>query len=377
MTLETRSLFIGTMSGTSMDGLDLAAVYFKSSASPELVATQFTPYPDQLQAKLKHLATNPQATLNEACDLDSELGTFYASSINSFIEQQRLDKRDILAIGSHGQTIRHAPDSPHPYTLQIGDPNIIAALTGITVVADFRRRDIAVGGQGAPLASAFHNEIFQASDTSRAVINIGGISNITGISSDPTAPVIGFDCGPGNTFLDIVSEQEFGQKLDLDGRNARQGLVDDRLLSGIISNEPYFSAELPKTTGTDYFSPQWLEESGMDKLLPANQLATLTELTARTIGMGLHTLPFEVKECFVCGGGANNSFLMERLGQILTHCHVSTTADLGIHPNWVEAIAFAWLAHRTLTGQSGNLPSVTSANKETVLGAVYFSHENI
>lgn len=375
MTLDERSLYVGTMSGTSMDGLDLAAVKFQGERRPELITTQFTPYPAELQRRLKHLATNPNASLNESCELDSELGYFYASAINSFIDNKELQRGKIRAIGSHGQTIRHAPNTPNAYTLQIGDPNIIAATTGVNVVADFRRRDVALGGQGAPLASAFHNEIFRVPETNRAVINIGGISNITGIASNPSTEVVGFDCGPGNTFLDTVMQRHFAQKLDLDGNKAREGRINKELLSKIIANESYFSRPTPKTTGTDYFSPQWLDQTDVVTMSPADQLATLVELTVHTIGMGLQLLPFEIEECFVCGGGANNSFLMERLIAHLGSTRVSTTNDLGVHPDWVEAMAFAWLAHRTLNRRSGNLPSVTSAKKKTILGAVYFSDE--
>ncbi len=365
---------IGTMSGTSMDGLDLAAVDFSTPKHPKLIHSDFIAYPTDLKQELQSLATNPQAGINQLGQLDSRLGQFYAQAINRFIAQHQLEDRPISAIGSHGQTVLHQPDADHPFTLQIGDPNIIAANTGLTVVADFRRRDIALGGQGAPLAPAFHEQVFRSTTVNRAIINIGGIANITGLPADPELTVTGYDTGPGNTLLDLICRQRLDCDYDADGRLARQGQISTALVESILEQEDYFLQTPPKSTGTDYFSPQWLEQQRLLELGDHDLLATLSELTAVSIARGLSFLSYQVDECFVCGGGAHNSFLLERIQHHLPGRLIATTDYLGIPPDWVEAMAFAWLARQTLLQQPGNLPAVTNAQNLTILGAVYNSN---
>ncbi len=374
ITADDNRYLIGTMSGTSMDGLDLAAVDFSSSKQPKLIHSGFIAYPPDLRQDLQSLATNPQSALSKMGRLDSQLGQFYAQAINQFIADLQLDHGQISAIGSHGQTILHQPDGDYPFTLQIGDPNIIAANTGLTVVADFRRRDIALGGQGAPLAPAFHERVFRSTEVNRAIINIGGIANITGLPADPEYTVTGFDSGPGNTLIDLICRQRLGCDYDDDGRFARQGQIQTQHIASVLEQEKYFLQPPPKSTGTDYFSAQWLEQNQLLEVSDYDLLASLTELTALSIVRGLSYLPYEVDECFVCGGGAHNNFLLERIGQHLPDRLITTTEHLGISPDWVEAMAFAWLARQTLLRQPGNLPAVTNAQKLTILGAVYYSN---
>ena len=366
------SIFIGTMTGTSMDGLDLVAVRFNDTGVNETIATHFCTYPPSLRQPLQQLAHDAEASLNQMCQLDSLLGQFYARQINDFIDTYQLPRQEIAAIGSHGQTVRHAMQAETPYTLQIGDPNIIAAQTGLVVVADFRRRDIALNGQGAPLAPAFHDQVFRHPQYNRVIINIGGISNITYLPADREKDVVGFDSGPGNTLMDYICKQFFESDFDAKGQIAHRGLVNAQLLHEILDNEAYFKMPFPKSTGTDYFSPQWLKASGLLELKPEDSLATLAELTSICIAQAAASLPSPIEEYYLCGGGTHNTHLIDRLAEHLQTENLYTTEKLGIHPDWVEASAFAWLARRTLQRKSGNLPSVTNAEKFTILGAVYF-----
>lgn len=371
MTKAARQLFLGTMSGTSMDGLDIVAVTFNGN-TPELIHHQTTQYPVELRTLLQQLVLSPDATVSEMCELDTRLGRFYAEKINDFININQIERQEIIAIGSHGQTIRHNIQHNHPYTLQIGDPNIIATETGITVVADFRRRDIALGGQGAPLAPSFHNQVFRSGKHNRVIINIGGIANITFLPADLSTPVSGFDTGPGNTLLDGLSQQFLKKNFDQDGNFARSGKIHTPTLQNMLNQESYFQQKPPKSTGTDYFSQDWLNHFQLNLLSPPDVMATLVELTAVSINRGVHQLKNNIAECFVCGGGAHNDYLMERLSFHLKPAKVDTTITLGIHPDWVEAMAFAWLARQTIKQLPGNLPSVTSAKTPTILGGVYF-----
>ena len=374
MTTSSARIFLGSMTGTSLDGMDLVAVAFESHQPPQLLHQKFIPYPDDLRSQLQHLCLTPDASISDCCRLDSWLGEFYASSISDFLTDTDLNWSQITALGSHGQTIRHNITSDHPYTLQIGDPNIIAARTGLTVVADFRRRDVALGGQGAPLAPAFHQQVFHSSQMNRAILNIGGIANITCLAADSSSPVIGFDTGPGNTLIDHISQQRLGNRYDQNGESARTGNIVKPLLDEMLDNEPYFAQPHPKSTGTDYFSPQWLRNFDLQPVSTPDLLATLSELTAVSISRGLQSLGKEPEECFVCGGGVHNEYLMERLAVHLNNCTLKSTETLGIHPDWIEAMAFAWLAKQTMDFQPGNLPSVTNADKFTVLGGIYHSH---
>lgn len=366
------SIYIGTMTGTSMDGLDLVAVTFSSNNQPDLLAWQQVSYPEELRKPLQELALDEGATVSQMCELDTALGRFYAKHINRFITHSGISGKHISAVAMHGQTVRHAVNCTLPYTLQIGDPNIVAALTGLVVTADFRRRDIALGGQGAPLAPAYHNQAFRSQNCNRVIINIGGIANITCLPSDPSSDICGFDTGPGNTLMDYLSKQALGTDYDNNGEFARSGKILSPQLTSLLQHEEYFHMPAPKSTGTDYFSPEWLKQSGLLDAKPADTMATLVELVCINLADAVKGLPMRIHEGYVCGGGAHNHYLMQRLAFHLGDCKLETTTALGIHPDWVEAIAFAWMARQTLHQRPANHPSVTNAEKFTILGAVYY-----
>ena len=363
-------IYIGLMSGTSLDGVDIAIVDF-SEYPPRLLHCNTTAYDETMRQRLRNLCQSETTTLDILYSLDAELGELYAESVKRALKLASFDPNDIIAIGCHGQTIRHSPDSARPYTAQIGDPNRIAALTGITTVADFRRKDIALGGQAAPLAPAFHRFLFRADDENRALINIGGIANVTYLPGDPAEPILGFDTGPGNTLLNYWNEQHRKSPFDNAGAWARSGQVIDELLKSMIAGEDYFCLEAPKSTGTEYFNSEWLTGFLADNFAPNDVQATLVELTVTTIANALSGLPVLPAKCFVCGGGAHNQYLLERLALSLPHCGVATTHALGLDPDFVEAVAFAWLARERINLRSGNIPEVTRARRATILGGVY------
>ncbi len=369
------AIYIGCMSGTSLDGLDCVAARFDDHGPAiEQLADSHTPYPKALAETLRRAALQP-TDIDEVCRLDAELGLFYADAIINFIEQSELTTGGIAAIGSHGQTLRHAPDADPPWTLQIGDASRIAARCGLPVVSDFRRKDMALGGQGAPLTPAFHAWAFRRPGIGRAILNIGGISNLTLLPADPQQPVTGFDCGPGNCLIDHLARQDFGQDFDSDGRIAAQGQIAIERVRQILEREPYFRRKPPKSTGTDHFSPAWLEAGALADLPPSDRIASVTELTALGIVHSLRHDSNRIDELYVCGGGARNRFLMQRLRGHLPAIRVEDSSALGMDPQQVEALAFAWLARQTLLGRPGNLPSVTHARSATVLGCVHFAHE--
>jgi anhydro-N-acetylmuramic acid kinase len=359
-------LFIGLMSGTSMDGIDAALVRF-GRADIDLIATQARPYPAPLRERL--LAARQDTSLRTAGDvpdLDTAVGECFRDAANALLASAGIDAADIVAIGSHGQTLRHEPAGDPPFTLQIGKPEVIVAGTRITTVADFRAADIALGGQGAPLAPAFHEWLFRRTGRRRIVLNIGGIANVTLLRGDATATT-GFDTGPGNTLLDAWTLKHKGQPCDRDGAWAATGTVDADLLSRLL-RDPYFAAAAPKSTGFEHFNLEWLERFGIAALDPADVQATLCQLTAETIADAVFG---EAEEVLACGGGVHNVELMRRLRTVLGDVPLQTTAVAGLDPDWVEAAAFAWLAMRTLAGLPGNLPSVTGAQREAVLGVVH------
>lgn len=361
-------LYIGLMSGTSLDGVDVAIVDFNDE-TPSLVSSHFKTYPNALYLALKEACQQTTISFDELGTLDSRLGSFYAQCIRQALLEANISGKDIIAIGSHGQTIQHSPNSSTPFTLQIGDANCITEKTGITVVSDFRRRDIAAGGQGAPLVPAFHHAIFQSAKNSLAIINIGGISNITYLDQDLREPTIGFDCGPGNTLMDQWCQQHFDMPYDKSGTLSKTGSICTPLLDSMMA-DPYFSLAYPKSTGPEYFNLAWLKRH-LDKQ-PSNTndtLSTLCELTARCIVLSLEEFS-SVNEALICGGGVHNAFLMQRLRSLLD-LPVETTASHGVDPDWVEAMAFAWLAKQTMEGKTSNTPSVTGAKKAVILGAIY------
>ena len=361
--------FIGLISGTSADGID--AVLMEFTPAPRITATHFSPYPDSVRERVLKLSTGRHTDdpVDELGGLDVELGGLFAAAALALLEESSTPASKVRAIGSHGQTVRHRPRARHPFTLQIADPNVIAARTGITVAADFRRRDVALGGQGAPLLPAFHRVAFAHADEDRVVANIGGIANITLLP--PKGEVRGFDTGPGNVLMDLWSREHLGTAYDEDGDFAAGGKLDEGLLAALLA-DPYFAAPPPKSTGPEHFNHAWLMAAlGTRKPAPADVAATLSELSARSLAEAVRRHAPAARTLYVCGGGAHNSHLMGRLAARMPGAKVVSTEVLGIHPDWVEAAGFAWLAHQTLKGLPGNLPSVTGAGKSTVLGAIF------
>ncbi|UZE98081.1 anhydro-N-acetylmuramic acid kinase [Alkalimarinus alittae] len=363
------------MSGTSIDAVD--AVLVQITDNIKIIASHSCPIPQQLKDTILALCSSGENEIQRAFELDRELGCIFADCVLALCTKANIQANNISAIGSHGQTIRHSPHGQHPFTLQIADPNTIAEKTGITTVADFRRRDIAAGGQGAPLVPAFHEDAFKSTSSNRAIINIGGMANITLVSRSQQ-PTRGFDTGPGNVLLDYWVYKHKTKKFDYDGEWAASGKVNNALLNQLLS-EPYLKRLPPKSTGRELFNPEWLEcqLNSLPDLSPVDVQATLTEFTCKTIADAIiiddSTIKTEeqINEIYVCGGGASNSFILRRLQALLPNKHVTTTCELGIPPEHVESVAFAWLAYRTLHNLSGNLVSVTGAKKERVLGAIY------
>lgn len=361
--------YIGLMSGTSADGIDAVLMEFEPKL--RILATHFSPYPEAVRERTRRimLGKHPGDPLDEAGTLDSELGELFGAAVLALLQESKTDPKGVRAVGSHGQTIRHRPRQNHPFTTQIADPNIIAARTGISVVADFRRRDVALGGQGAPLLPAFHKVAFGSGTEDRLVLNTGGIANITLLPAQ--GEVRGFDTGPANVLMDIVSRDELRQPFDTAGKVAASGQVDAALLASMLQ-EPYFQMPAPKSTGPELFNRPWLDKHlAGRKLATQDLLATLSELTARTVAEAALQYSSGVKHVYVCGGGANNAHLLTRLAAQLPGASVESTSAIGIDPAWVEAAGFAWLAYRTINNQPGNLPAVTGAGKFAVLGAVY------
>ena len=361
-------LYIGLMSGTSMDGIDAALVSF-GDGSVNIVATHEHSYPEALRAQL--IAARSDESLrscDDAADLHQRVGECFRDAANALLAQAGTDPSTVAAIGSHGQTLRHAPDAIPPYSLQVGDPEIIARGTGIETVADFRRADIEAGGQGAPLAPAFHEWLFRTPGQQRVVLNIGGIANITVLHGDDTATT-GFDTGPGNTLMDVWANEHIGKPYDADGEWAAAGEVSQELLKRMLA-DPYFVLPPPKSTGFEYFNREWLEAIGVTQYEPAAVQATLSQLTADSIATSIRSAAPDLTDVLVCGGGVRNQDLMTRLARSLD-TQVASTATVGLDPDWVEAVAFAWLAMRTLAELPGNLPSVTGARAATILGSVH------
>ena len=371
MTEAQRSeIYVGLMSGTSLDGVDVAILDF-TEFPPRLLYCNTSPYKASIRDRLLALCRSQTTSLDELYSLDAELGETYAELVNSALANAAIERQDITAIGCHGQTIRHSPDSSTPYSVQIGDPNRIATLSGITTVADFRRKDIALGGQAAPLAPAFHRFLFRSDEEDRVVINIGGISNITYLPAKPEQPVLGFDTGPGNTLLDYWIGRQRDCAFDDDGAWARSGQVNSALLERMLASEPYFQLNAPKSTGTEYFNPGWLETYLEGELEAVDVQATLAELTVVTIAGAIRELPSVPRNCYLCGGGAHNRYLLERLAQALPECGITTTETLGLDADFVEAAAFAWLARERINLRNGNIPEVTRAQRAAILGGVY------
>jgi anhydro-N-acetylmuramic acid kinase len=362
-------LYLGIMSGTSLDAIDAVVADF-TSLPPKLIACHTHPLPDKIRSKIIELHQTGVNELERMAQLDIQLGRLFAEAVMLLLEQIPSLPHGIQAIGSHGQTIRHQPAGNPPYTLQIGDPNIIAQLTGITTVADFRRRDIAAGGQGAPLVPAFHAACFHSSDEDRVIVNIGGMANITILPAREKSNVSGFDTGPGNVLLDGWIRKVRGEKMDESGNWARSGKVDIALLQQLL-DDPYFRQPPPKSTGREYFNLEWLENRLTGREEPQDIQATLCELTAVSIAKSVSRFAAGSRRLLVCGGGSSNNLLMDRLQALLSDAIVESSHEQGIPPHWVEATAFAWLARQTLKGLTGNIPAVTGAKAPVVLGGIY------
>jgi anhydro-N-acetylmuramic acid kinase len=398
-------LYIGMMSGTSLDGMDAVLCQFGGEENTQqpmrLLATRSQDFPPRLREVLLALCQpngvqelvptvgEPNSELDWFGWASKEYAEFASEVVNNLLQQSNTDVESVLAIGCHGQTVRHRPQMG--FSLQLLDANIIAERTGISVVSDFRRRDMAVGGQGAPLVPAFHQALFATPDSTRVLLNLGGIANITVLPANDSSvndavvnnsPVIGYDTGPANLLLDAWTALHTDKDYDAGGAWAQSGQVVEPLLNQLIEH-PFFARTYPKSTGREDFNLAWLQSelqkfdqaSAHIRYSSADVQATLTELTAMSASMQINMFinAQENSSVYVCGGGALNDYLMTRLQAHLPHCTVETTASLGLNPAWVEAVAFAWLARQTLMGETGNLPAVTGASKGVVLGQVCFA----
>ena len=371
-------LLVGLMSGTSMDAIDAVLVRCNRDGTA-LIDCLEKPMAPSLRQKVHDLSHPGPDEIARLGQLDRELGLAFAAAAQQLLARSGVEPSRVRAIGSHGQTVRHHPPSSSDstataYTLQIGDPNTIAERTGITTVADFRRRDIAAGGEGAPLVPAFHAAAFAHPVKTRAIVNIGGIANATILSG---TSVCGFDTGPGNTLLDHWVLRCRGESYDPMGSWSAEGSVDSTLLDALLEHD-FLDLNPPKSTGKEAFNLAWLE-GVLEAVGPVDDQdvqATLAEFTAASIGDALQSSGTEVDEIYVCGGGAANTDLMRRLYQRLAPRPLGTTGELGCDPAWVEAVAFAWLAWRTLEGCPGNVPDVTGAAGERILGAIYAGYAN-
>lgn len=361
--------YVGLISGTSVDSID-AVVVELGATQPKLVAHLSAAFPDTVRDNLLRLAHgNLPQEIDRVGELDIEVGELLAKAALEVIDKAYLKPDQITAIGSHGQTIRHRPRVQRPFTWQVGNASTIAELTGIKTVSDFRRRDMAAGGQGAPLATAFHNAVLRDPREDRAVANIGGIGNLTLLPADPDAKVIGFDTGPGNCLMDEWALRNLGEPYDHLGRWGGLGRCDKKLLEELLS-DPWFERPPPKSTGREDFNLDWLLRHQIMDLAAEDAQATLVHLTAESIARGLRMVPNATERLLVCGGGVHNETLMKTLDQRLPDCDVVSTKDYGVDPDWLEAMCFAWLAKRRLEGQPGNLPSVTGAKHDCLLGVV-------
>ncbi|ADP12523.1 Anhydro-N-acetylmuramic acid kinase [Erwinia sp. Ejp617] len=360
--------YIGVMSGTSLDGIDVVMAVIDENMVAQQ-ASYHHPIPQALRQQILAICQGQSLTLSQLGQLDTRLGRLFAEAVLALLKQQGLSGEEITAIGCHGQTVWHEPQGEAPNSLQIGDNNQLAALTGITVVGDFRRRDMALGGQGAPLVPAFHQAVLMHPTERRMVLNIGGIANLSLLI--PGQKLRGFDTGPGNMLLDAWIWRQQGKAYDKDGAWGAAGNIVRPLLQQMLG-DPYFALHAPKSTGREYFNLRWLENqlSSYPALPPQDIQATLTELTATTIAQQV-LLGGGCDRLLVCGGGANNRLLMARLADHLSGTEVISTDKAGIGGDDMEALAFAWLAWRTLSGLPGNLPSVTGAREASVLGAIF------
>jgi len=363
--VKESEIYAGIMSGTSLDGIDAVLVDL-GQPQPRLLAQHYLPFDDSLKAAVLTLHLPAHNELHQAQIIGNRLAQLYAQSIAPLLSASGIAAAQVKAIGCHGQTIRHCPE--HGYTLQIGNAALLAELTGIRVVNDFRSRDIAAGGQGAPLVPAFHDMTLRHPDIHRVIVNIGGISNLTNLP--PRADTAGFDCGPGNMLMDAWIAQHRSEAYDKNGAWASGGKVIPALLQTMLA-EPFFAAAPPKSCGRDLFNTGWMKQHLRGNEAPADVQATLLALTCHSIANAVQHYCRGAGEIYLCGGGAHNSALLEMLRHLLPDCRIQPTDALGLGADWIEAIAFAWLAQQTLHGQPANLPAVTGARHPCVLGAIY------
>jgi anhydro-N-acetylmuramic acid kinase len=374
---SAQQLFIGLISGTSADGIDAALVRFTDDGDTthcELVHGRTYPWPEELRSRLITLGQGaPVNSLDEVGTLDVRIGEHFAAAALQLARDAGITARDVLAIGSHGQTLRHRPagaafDGRYPFTMQLGDAHLIAERSGITTVADFRRRDVAAGGHGAPLLPALHNALLHSPREDRAVLNLGGIANFTLLPAHGN--VRGFDTGPANALMDAWCARHTGQAFDAGGAFAAQGACDAALLQRLL-DEAWFALPPPKSTGREVFHLEWVEARLRGNETAADVQATLLELTAASVAGALLAHQPGTRRVLVCGGGVHNARLLERIAARLPDAVVESTARHGVDPDFVEAMGFAWLARQALLGKPGNLPSVTGARGPRVLGVVY------
>lgn len=365
--MAEKDVFIGVMSGTSLDGVDAVACRF-IDGNMQVLGHAYRPYPQILKDKLTAILAPGENEIERAGALGIELATLYAETINDLLYKKHLSIKEIRAAAVHGQTVRHCPHAG--FTVQLNNPALIAELTGLDIIADLRSRDMAAGGQGAPLVPAFHAERFTG-EVQRAIVNIGGIANVTLLpAKDSMRPVLGFDCGPGNTLMDIWTAKHRSKSFDRDATFAKEGRVIPELLSALLADE-YFSRPAPKSTGREYFNEAWLRNrfTTLSALRPEDVQRTLVEMTATGIIRAVKQTAPDTRELYVCGGGVFNPLIMQSLAQ--SGLTVQSTSVLGLDPMLVEAAAFAWLGYRFVNKKAGNLPAVTHAKGVRILGALY------
>jgi anhydro-N-acetylmuramic acid kinase len=363
-------LYVGLMSGTSLDGVDAALVRCASSGMPQTLAAVHLDYPPALREQVLQVCADQGGRFTTLGAIDIGVARLYARAVQQLLQEAGMAAAAVRAIGAHGQTVHHQPQGEVHFTVQLGDPNTLAVLTGITVVADFRRRDMALGGQGAPLAPAFHDAVLRHPTLPRVVLNCGGIANVSLLL--PGQPCIGYDTGPANILMDAWAAKHLGQAYDRDGAWALRGQLHAGLLQALRA-DPYFALPPPKSTGREHFNGGWLEANlarHAPAALPADVQRTLLELTASTIADAI-AQHADAGELLVAGGGAFNPALLQRLRALNPRWQVASTAQHGILPDQMEAVAFAVFAQRSMDGQTGNLPAVTGASRPCVLGGIY------
>lgn len=368
-------LYIGVMSGTSLDGIDIALTEITSindlSTQVRLLEAKTYPIPKDLKQAILAICHDEVSSVAVIGKIDHQIGQLIADAVLEFLGETKQNPKDIVAIGSHGQTVFHSPQTSPAFTMQLGDPNLIACLTQIDTVADFRRKDMALGGQGAPLIPAFHQAICPASNSNVIMLNIGGMANITVL--EPEQGTLGFDTGPGNVLMDIWAMRHLNHPYDPEATLAIQGKVNEKLLKRLLA-EPYFQQAPPKSTGRELFNANWLDEQLRGFTLSIEDVQrTLCELSAQSIAKEIKPFTQNKTQLYLFGGGVNNPLLFARLCELLPQAKLQSTSVLNIDPNFMEAVAFAWFAHQRVHGLPSNLPQVTGAKKLTSLGGLYLA----